>query len=393
MNLHLMPDDKFLDDFIDILESVDKPDNNRYVAYYSHCPDRLEFIKSKKVVLAKYGSREFFEAVGDPGQYDKIFIHFFCEKMWKFVLSLPSGMRIYWLFWGGDFYSPREYYRKFLFDAETEKYLEDAQADIQKPEFPPLRLIKRLKKALQIYRIMLLKRKAIGRVSYLCHFNRLDFELIKAGFPTKAKLLPFFYPPFCNFDKYNFELKDSTLKDRCFSQGIKTILLGNSGFPTGNHLDALQKLRSLNGKYNFRVLCPLGYGDPAYIQYLIQKAAAILKDRFVPLTEFLEKQAYFSLLRYIDIIFMFQNRTQGGGNAAAGLYFGKKVYFKRENTLYRFFKENGLEVFDIETYFSDGANHVFDELPAGIKEKNRQIILELFSNEKAAENIKRMAIS
>jgi len=149
----------------------------------------------------------------------------------------------------------------------------------------------------------------------------------------------------------------------------------------------------LIGKYNFRVLCPLGYGDPAYIQYLIQKADGILKDRFVPLTEFLEKQVYFSLLKHTDIIFMYQNRTQGGSNAAAGLYFGKKVYFKRKNTLYKFFKDNGLEVFDIETYFSGEAGRVFDELPAEVKEKNKRVILELFSTEKAAENIKRMAMS
>jgi len=174
MNLHLMPDDKFLDDFIDIAESVDKFNNNTYVAYRAHFTDKLKYINNEKVIVAKYKSQEFINAIGDLGKYDKIFIHFFSEEMWDFVLTVPPQKKIYWLFWGGDFYYPPEYFDKFLFDTKTRKYFKDKQAAFYQPKSFLKKLIGTVRRPWRIYKNTLFKGRAIGRIDYFCHFNILD---------------------------------------------------------------------------------------------------------------------------------------------------------------------------------------------------------------------------
>ncbi len=79
----------------------------------------------------------------------------------------------------------------------------------------------------------------------------------------------------------------------------KSILLGNSGWETGNHLSILQRLASQK-QGEQQVIVPLSYGNPAYIDFVISEGTRLLKDNFKPITTFLDPQIYSYLLQMVD---------------------------------------------------------------------------------------------
>jgi hypothetical protein len=85
---------------------------------------------------------------------------------------------------------------------------------------------------------------------------------------------------------------------------------------------------------------------------------------------------------------MNHKRTQGGGNINMALYFGKKVFLKKENTLYKLYKDSGVTIFNIEEDLNN--DDLFKELNIEEKEKNHLIIKKIFSSEKAREDIKKI---
>jgi len=216
-----------------------------------------------------------------------------------------------------------------------------------------------------------------------------DYENVKSMFPTKAEFCPFFYQGFRNFNKFNLNSDRESLRKYIKDAG-KIVLLGNSGYPTCNHLDALERLRSLRKISDFNVLCPLSYGNQAYIDYVIKHGRALLGDNFTAMTEYIEKEAYFNVLGHVDIAVMYQNSMRAMSAISILLYFGKKVYLKKANTAYKFLKENGVSVFNIETDFTDTPANIFSKLPSDDQERNKRIIIELFSDKRAVENISRM---
>jgi hypothetical protein len=381
MNLHLIPDDKFLDDFIENIEAVDKPNNNIYLAYRSILPNKFKYIKSNKVILAPYKTKKFYNTIGNIKKYDKIFIHYLSDKMCEFINSLPDELPLYWIFWGGDFYSPSNYFSDFLYDKYSKKYINNKG----KKKYIPNIILKQLlpfknKQKLEI------KRKAIEKLSYILHFNKYDYDLIKSTFNTKAKFLPFFYSVSEKMPELNSDC--SELKEKFNLNADKIILLGNSGDPTNNHISVLNNIRTTNIKTDYKILCPLSYGSPEYIKYIIQKAGKLFGNKFIPLTEFLPQKKYYNLIGCTDITIMNHNRTQAAGNILISLFFGKKVFLKKENTLYKLYKDNGVTIFNIEDDLNN--DDVFKELNIEEKEKNYQITQRMFSPEKARENIKKI---
>ncbi len=381
MNLHLMPDDKFLDDFIENIEAVDKPNNNIYLGYKSVLPNKFKYIKNNKVILAPYKTQKFYNNIGDIKKYDKLFIHYLSDELCKFIVSLPDDLPIYWIFWGGDFYSSRSLFFDYLYDKYSKKYVNNEG----KKKYIPNIILKQLL-LIKDKKMLELKRKAINKISYILCFNKYDYELIKSTFKTNAKFLPYPYGSSKKMPELKFNCTE--LKEKFNLNADKIILLGNSGTPTNNHLDIFYKIKNKKLNFDYRILCPLSYGSPEYIKYIIKKGGGNICNKFVPLIEFLPKEEYYNLLGCIDIAIMNHNRTQAAGNINIALSFGKKVFLKKENTLYKLYKDNGVTIFNIEENLNN--DDVFKELNIKEKERNHQIIERMFPVEKARENIKKI---
>jgi hypothetical protein len=159
-----------------------------------------------------------------------------------------------------------------------------------------------------------------------------------------------------------------------------TILIGNSGNEVNNHAEILEMLNFLKDS-NVRIICPLSYGgNNEYTNSVLTAGQKIFGDKFEPLMSFLGTDDYLSLLSGTDIAVMNHGRQQGLGNILPLMYFGKKVYLRSETTTYKFLKDLGCVIFDIESVRSQ--ENSFLTIDCSELIKNRKIVADLLSEER-----------
>lgn len=162
------------------------------------------------------------------------------------------------------------------------------------------------------------------------------------------------------------------------------ILVGNSASITNNHVDAFAYLRNRRLPASSRVLCPLSYGDDSYREWVIERGRAEFGKKFIPITEFLDFDDYIDIVKRCGVVIMNQMRQQAGGNIAAALYLGAKVFMDPKNLFYGYYQERGVTLFAVEKLKDGGGN--LDQ-PLGDREKaeNRRIMKELWGWERVRE--------
>jgi hypothetical protein len=123
------------------------------------------------------------------------------------------------------------------------------------------------------------------------------------------------------------------------------IQVGNSANPTNNTLEILEILAS-DPTMNFKVYCPVSYGDPEYADKVVKKGTELFGERFTGIRHFMDKTLYAEFIASMDILIMNHQRQQGLGNIFSYLYLGKKVYIRSDNSSFSFFAEHDIKVYD-----------------------------------------------
>jgi len=160
-------------------------------------------------------------------------------------------------------------------------------------------------------------------------------------------------------------------------------LLGNSGFPTNNHLDIMIRLSKMK-KQNFEIICPLSYGPPIYINKIIEKGKMFFGDRFIPLLDFLNPDKYFGILKQIDLAIMYHNRQQGMGNVQILVYLGKPICMKK-TSLFFYLVERGVSVFSTQDLEKLILNE--NEFTEDMLKNNKKIASQYFSEKSVISSI------
>jgi dTDP-N-acetylfucosamine:lipid II N-acetylfucosaminyltransferase len=227
-----------------------------------------------------------------------------------------------------------------------------------------------------------LRKRIIRRIKNICTLIPGEAELAKKIYDTSALYIPVSYPP--SLDYISFY---ESMKNERKSSGI-TILIGNSGNPSNNHLELFEKLKNLAGP-RIRILCPLSYsGNSRYIELVIKKGNELFGSAFVPLMTYIEPSEYLRLLWETDIAFMNHDRQQGIGNIFPLLYFGKKVFLRSDTTSYKYLASIGCRVYDIlSDDFSDLNSLTADD--EGLA-ANRKIIGDIMSEKNCVSMWKRI---
>lgn len=182
------------------------------------------------------------------------------------------------------------------------------------------------------------RRPVIKNIGYLVTYIKGDYELAQQWYGAKGQYQECFM--------YSSNLyKDYQVTDRQHT-GIN-ILIGNSADPTNNHLEILEKLEMYKGQ-DIKIYAPLSYGNPDHAKLVMEKGKDSFGDKFIPLTEMMLFKDYLAFLGLIDIAIFNHKRQQAMGNTITLLGLGKKVYMRSDVTQWSFFREHGIEVFDIE---------------------------------------------
>jgi len=230
-------------------------------------------------------------------------------------LSPTILKKIYLHFWGADFY--------FLYKQEYE--------DIKD-------------------RLLWLKQKL--QLLYLLKQVRAVVMLIPGEYEKLEKITGIkkrnFVAPMCDDPGEIRDYKEilKTVENKKRGKKRKRILLGNSASETNCHKEALDMLTVFRNQ-NIEIVCPLSYGDEKYRKEIIAYGTELFGEKFIPLTEYMEKEAYCEMAASCDIGIFNNNRQQGMGNINLMLQLGKKLFLKSSTSMWDSYTADGIILHDI----------------------------------------------
>lgn len=366
VSLHIMPDDKFADPFIETLNKCD--DLKNHLLVIRKAPP-LKYVKSDKVIALDLNSDDFKRKIGDVNAYYKFFVHYLDYKVCHWIIKYKIQRDIIWVFLGAEFYEQSGVNIK-LYGPKTIGYF-----DLLKPKSK----LKQLKLKIDRYRnrryLFNQKKKIRNKITHLFHYNIHDFNLVKKHLKVNAQFVPFFYPSKLDFKAID-KIVEMEKKPGDKSQNLN-IIVGNSGYPSSNHLDVFDIIsKHVSG---LEVYCPFSYGDEKYIEYISQKGVAYFQNSFHPISDFMSIDEYLKFILKMDIGIMDHFRTQAMGNIIYLLYFGKKVFMNTKNPGYKFLLENNITVFDMTDFERNYKINLTQEQI----ENNKSQLLNLFSPDNA----------
>lgn len=245
--------------------------------------------------------RNFFALSAVLHRAEKIILHGLFNNHLLNILALQPWLlkKCYWVMWGGDLY---------VHEASPMNW--------------------RWKKN------EVIRHFVIRRIGYLVGYVPGDVELARRWYGAKGKFLE------CLMYRSN-TFKPVELPEARHT--VTTILVGNSADRNNNHREILEQLSKLEDQ-NFRLICPLSYGDHSYAESVAAEGIKLFGDRFVPLFDFIPYQDYQTMLAQVDIAVFGHRRQQGMGNTIALLGLGKKVYMRADVSSSSLLKDLGFDI-------------------------------------------------
>ncbi|RJE70857.1 TDP-N-acetylfucosamine:lipid II N-acetylfucosaminyltransferase [Reichenbachiella sp. MSK19-1] len=293
--------------------------------------DRLtpKKIKSKQIIGFKPNSIQFRAFVEELPSLQKVIIHYYTAAWAKFILTLPPSVEVTWVFWGNDGYLLPKM-RSSIHSAKTKELLQPSSSH------PITRKLKKLKRWLTREKTdRQYLELGLPRINTCATWVENDWLKIKKAYTIN--------PQYCYFAYYSIDmLIDTNLRKK---ENAKSILVGHSGDPANNHLDAFDYIIKNKLEYD-RIVCPMTYGfRPDYGNTVLQKGQELFGDQFYPLLTHLPIEEYNELLTSVHIGLALHNYQKGAGNTLSLLWTGAKVIMRESNTLYQTYKSWGIDVF------------------------------------------------
>ena len=364
-NLHIIKNDKF--DPSPIFEATDS--KNTYVCELQTTDEPIYFLNKDLVMGLTY---EGIVSLLKKGEYDNVFFHPLRENWYDLVLAVPDDKNVIWCVFGVELYS-NKFLSRFIKERmsiylpETEKWV---IAHGYKTPFRLKSFIKNLIKR-PIYRRRC--REAIKRVNYVAPIFANEMELLQQIRGFRAKYFPFQYTRWSVNNDFGCKSKENG----------QYILLGNSGYPVNNHLDALKVLKE-RGIINRKLYLPMAYGDAQYKDKVRKSLDGMgfcytIQETMIPYLE------YQRVVKACDVVIIPSVRQHASDTIYMNLLQGAKVYLYENSVAYKFLTSEGIKVFSIEKDISSIS--ITEDLPQDVIQSNRQKVLELVSIEKTVERL------
>lgn len=332
MILHIVPDEKFIDFAYNEFEKVA---STKFLVLSESTSKKFKYINSPNI--EKISTTELLSPIfiNTLQNYEFIVLHQLDHYKARLVLNAPVNIIFVWLGWGFDYYS-------FIAGDNRNLLLPKTKVLWVKQNF--LIFLKNIIKKIIFYKT--LQQKALNKIHYFAPVLPNEYELVKNSVKNfNAKYVPFSYGNL-----------DDMLKGIHLDLEVRpNILLGNSASYTNNHIEAIEMISQFN-LGDRRIITPLSYGDEKYKQYIKKYAYLQLKDNFMPLDTFMDKEEYHKLVSSCSIVIMNHIRQQALGNIITMMYLGAKIYLDSRNPIYTFLSENGAFIYDINDFVPGNSN-------------------------------------
>ncbi len=282
-----------------------------------------------------------------------VIFHSLPEYLISYLHLLPKSATTVWLQFGYEIYGDHNLYsQNILLDRLTKKhfkkeYPKDKIKDkIKTKIFPFLRLFKKELYLTHGEQASVKKKKKIEqlkRINFWGTSYREECQHLSKTLGYQRPLFEFYY--YSLEQILNIESKIILNKNK--------IMIGHSGFPNGNHLDILEKIKEFKTPPK-DIIVPFSYGIEDYKKY-IKKYNPIKNVSYIE--DFLPLKEYNKILNEVKIAVFNNRRQQALGNIISLLYFGAKVFMSNKNTFYHFLKRKGIHVYCYETELNTSNFH------------------------------------
>ena len=134
--------------------------------------------------------------------------------------------------------------------------------------------------------------------------------------------------------RFNYTPQPSEVESSSFRPSEDWVILGNSGDPTNNHLDALHELKEKSIPIE-RLLIPLSYAAPlGYLETVRHEAITLFgAEKVEVLSDFLKPDEYASKISSFGTLVLYHKRQQAVGNFLLALQQRKKILLHSEGKL------------------------------------------------------------
>lgn len=325
--VNLMPDDKFLDYYIEMSEFYN-PNQCSYIVFSNE--KDLKYIKSKNKNISILPKNEDSrnKLLSNFSGVEKIVFHSLNKYHSDLVDKLSSEITKIWLFWGFDGYITRP--KSYFINHSTSKLrfgtsLRERLRFLKNHYYSDKRISNTGKLHIRMIRNM----------NYCATWVQEDIKLAQKINPNIKSL----------YFNYYTNLLMSIPESQDINKDLKTILLGNSGSEYNNHIEALLYLRDI--RFQGVIYCPLSYnGGSTYKLNVERLGKKFFGDNFIAFRELLPLSEYQQIINTCDVVWMNHRRQQAAGNIFAALAMGKVVILDPRNPLKETFDDWGMKLFD-----------------------------------------------
>lgn len=357
--LHLVVDDKFIDDAVVLFDSINSIDCT-YWFVSNEINKKFRHIKSNKVVQINVD--DFLYNINVRKSFDVVVLHGFSSLSNRLILKINPDIKLVWFSWGYDIYSNMWPEKKLIkLDRIKSKNL-----FIRYSRELSFSYMKSLIKSLFLNNSRKEFKKAIGRVDYYSGVFPEEFDMISENNAFfKAKKISF---------NYSRKTKSNTEELGTIDNWI---LIGNSSSYLLNHIDVFDRIKSYVESSNRKVLVPLNYGDLGYYRrHVLKCGIKTLGENFYPIVDFLTYSDYYNLLRKCSVAIFNIEQQAAVGNICMCLSLGIKVFLPIKSIGYKFFKRIGAVVYSIE---EELLPEIHSDLSSESIRVNRAVVKNYFS--------------
>ena len=188
MNLHLAPDQKFLDMVIHNQKLYAPKTRNKYAIFLPKGQVAPVHTKSAEVIAIPHSERKNIESfLGDLSAFQTIYLHSIIPEYYSVVKKQPN-LKYAWVLMGSEVFRA-SIFESYVYEPITEQIFIQYIKNKVRLSANPISFLK------SIYRVFnqgLQEKKMsfiMKKCCYFCHFNPMDLEIIRERVNLNTKLI------------------------------------------------------------------------------------------------------------------------------------------------------------------------------------------------------------
>jgi dTDP-N-acetylfucosamine:lipid II N-acetylfucosaminyltransferase len=310
MNLHIVPDNVFINKFYDNLLELGIAENNRLVVRTNS--KTVRYLKHNFPFAPLY-SGAFEELTGPTRAYQKVFIHQFTPLLYRWVAT-HELRELNWMVWGSDLYNLPAVRMELYESLTLRRYI--------KRKFSASDFLYRAKVAIlhEAFRS-----GAYMKVSHILTWMKSEYDFASNHLTDlKAGHRFFFYE-----NDMPYQALDEVMREPPPRNDKPLYILGNSSTAELNHMDAVAWMNEAGVKADLAL--PISYGDARYSHFLKNNLLFYRGGELRFVDQYMNFNEYLQFLYKVDGLIMNNIRPQGYGNIFMMMYLGKKVFLNEKN--------------------------------------------------------------